>query len=145
MSLSLDYKPLGQECSEQCHTHQGEEDADGPSLGDVARKSRDGAPLRDSPMSILDSSWGPSTTEAGDTKIVAAGCTTPLILRKVDDGHQFIGGIWLIDSELEFQEDEDYEGRFELKLKNNPGFSRLMYGAGCEGKTGDDVEIYTLV
>ncbi|KAG4417224.1 hypothetical protein IFR04_009673 [Cadophora malorum] len=39
---------------------------------DVARKSRDGAPLRDSPMSILDSSWGPSTTEAGDTKIVAA-------------------------------------------------------------------------
>ncbi len=72
VSLSLDYKPLGQECSEQCHTHQGEEDADGPSLGDVARKSRDGAPLRDSPMSILDSSWGPSTTEAGDTKIVAA-------------------------------------------------------------------------
>jgi hypothetical protein len=64
------------------------------------------------------------------------------VLRKEGDLYLLVGGVWLIDSELEMLE-EDF-GRFKFNPKNNPGFSRYMYGAACEGKTLEDVQLFTV-
>jgi hypothetical protein len=53
-----------------------------------------------------------------------------------------VGGVWLIDSELEMREDNDRGSKF--LFKDNPGFSQYMYGAACKEKTLKDVEIFTL-
>ncbi len=86
-----------------------------------------------------------------DIIIVSPGCTTPLIMRPCGLEHGldrgvdvflFVGGAWLIDSELEFIKDE--EGNLEFKVDDNPGFSRLMSGAGCEVATSEDLVLYIL-
>ena len=76
----------------------------------------------ESVVTFRNTSWGPYHGEAGDIVIVAAGCAFPLVLRKVDDKHLFMGGCWLIDSEL----------RDLRNFSNDPGLLSLMFGKACE-------------
>jgi hypothetical protein len=93
-------------------------------------------------VNMMNTSWAPCHTQVGDIIIVAAGCNTPLVLRKENEKYLLVGGVWLIDSELETENKDDE--RTVICQEGNNGFSRLMYGAACEGKTLDDVELFTL-
>ena len=94
-------------------------------------------------LKMLNTSWAPWNADVGDIIIVIPECDTPLVLRLANEGmYQFIGGVWLVDSALIIGEDE--EGDPMIILKANPGFSRLMYGAACEGKTLEGVELFRL-
>ena len=73
--------------------------------------------------SYRSTSWGPLHCTVGDIIIVAAGSNVPLVVRKLENEYLFIGGCWLIDSAI-----QDL-----MNLKNDPGFSPLMFGAACEG------------
>lgn len=98
-----------------------------------------------SPVSILNTSWAPWNNEVSDIIVVTIGCEILVVLRESGDGtYTFIGGVWLIDSELEFQRDEDNNGSI-FSPTDNPSFSKLMYGAACEGKMLKDVEVFLVL
>ena len=78
----------------------------------------------------------------GDIIVVAVGFPVPLGLQKSNDMHLLVGGVWLIDSELEMREDNGRGSKF--LSKDNPEFSRFMYGAACKEKTLEHVKIFIL-
>ena len=97
----------------------------------TAGREHDKPPVReqgDSEFSFQNTNWGPCHCEVGDVIVVAAGCNVPLIVREnLEEGYLFVGGCWLIDGMI----------RDLTELKDDPGFSPLMFGSAC---VGDDVE-----
>jgi hypothetical protein len=98
-------------------------------------------PTDSSVISMLNTSWAPCHTQIGDIIIDTPGCDIPLVLRKDGDVYLFVGGVWLIDSEMIVPK---IGVVYKFEIKDNPGFSRFMYGAACAGKTLEDVQIFTL-
>jgi hypothetical protein len=67
---------------------------------------------------FLNTSWGPFWTVSGDIVIIARGSKVPLVLRRCEDYHFFVGGCLLIIGELrDFTDPKD------------PGFSSIMRGS----------------
>ncbi|KAH7418989.1 heterokaryon incompatibility protein-domain-containing protein [Cadophora sp. MPI-SDFR-AT-0126] len=81
-----------------------------------------------SPPSFKNTSWGPVVTEIGDIIIVSPGLKIPIVLRKIEDGYLWVGGCWLIDSEI-----RDLEN-----LGEDPAFSPIMFGIACAGLPEDN-------
>jgi hypothetical protein len=79
-----------------------------------------------------NTSWGPCKAERGDIIIVAAGSNIPLVLRKEEERFLFVGGCWLVKSQINL---------FTLlepgKSGKQEGFDEIMYGSIVEeiGKT----------
>jgi hypothetical protein len=71
-----------------------------------------------------NTSWGPCKAERGDIIIVAAGSNIPLVLRKEEEMFLFVGGCWLVKSQINLSA--------LLKLENSSkqeGFDEIMYGS----------------
>jgi hypothetical protein len=86
--------------------------------------------------SFTNSNWGPYHAKVGDVIVVAATGTLPLVLRPVDgDTYLFVGGCWLVDSDI-----QDI-----LELDHDPGFSPIMFGSWCGGKTLADVDMFRIL
>jgi hypothetical protein len=79
----------------------------------------------DPPMTMKNSSWGSYWAETGDIIIVSQACTIPLIIRKHGDAYLFVGGCWLVDSELR-------KGQRDAKATEDPGFSTIMRGSAWD-------------
>ena len=70
-------------------------------------------------ITFENTTWGPCKSQLGDIIIVAAGCKIPLVVRPCDNFYLFVGCCWLIDREvLDFR-----------KVKDDPGFSPIMFGS----------------
>jgi hypothetical protein len=80
-----------------------------------------------SPMDMYNSSWGPHWAERGDVIIVSLLCTIPWVLRRDGDAYLFVGGCWLIDSEL-----QGGVGSDQFDIKDDPGFSTIMHGSAWD-------------
>lgn len=87
-----------------------------------------------------NTSWGPSKCEKGDIIIVAGGCRLPLVLRRCESGQDkdndrylFVGGCWLIVSQLQdltqINQGKKEESTGEIIYPRDPGFSRIMFGS----------------
>jgi hypothetical protein len=76
-----------------------------------------------------NTSWGRCKSEIGDIIVVAAGCKIPLVLRKHCEKYLFVGGCWLIDSQIQDLTKAD-RGR-------DKALSPVMYGSVVKeiGKT----------
>lgn len=71
-----------------------------------------------------NTSWAPIHTMEGDIIIATPKCNIPLLLRPKDhDEYLFVGACWLIDSRI-----QDVSS---LRLREDPGFSRIMYDGVC--------------
>jgi len=81
-----------------------------------------------SPMDMYNSSWGPHWAERGDIIIISPLCTIPLVLRRDGDAYLFVGGCWLIDSELQ----GGGVGSDQFDIKDDPGFSTIMHGSAWD-------------
>lgn len=96
---------------------------------------------QDTPLAnttIISASWGPQQTKVGDIIIVVADLELPLVLRPLGDKYLFMGCCWLIDSELKMFRLVG-TGADECGVaENDPGFSRIMFGAAWEGIMADD-------
>jgi hypothetical protein len=66
----------------------------------------------------------------GDIVVVAAGCKVPLVLGGYGDKYLFVGGCWLVESQIDLTKLKRGSGKQE-------GFSKIMYGSVVEsiGKT----------
>jgi hypothetical protein len=75
--------------------------------------------------------------ELGGIIIVAKGSRTPLILRRFESHHLFVGGCWLIDKQL---------GENFHQAPVDPGFSNIMTGSVWDeiGKGRQEEEFYIL-
>jgi hypothetical protein len=89
-----------------------------------------------SSMDMYNSSWGPHWPEQGDVIIISPLCTIPLVLRRDGDAYLFVGGCWLIDSELQGGIELD-----PLNLENDPGFSTIMHGSAWDEAKVEDFRI----
>jgi hypothetical protein len=79
---------------------------------------------------VRHTSWGPCHAEIGDFIIVVTGLKTPIVVRPKEHGkYLFIGGCWLVDSEVKI-------GLFfgeEFWNEESSGFSSVMFGSACKG------------
>jgi hypothetical protein len=77
-----------------------------------------------------NTNWGPCKAEAGDIILVAAGSKIPLVLRKDGNRFLFVGGCFLVDSQIDVT-------KLKLNCGQLEGFSKIMYGSAVEaiGKT----------
>jgi hypothetical protein len=89
-----------------------------------------------SSMDIYNSSWGPHWAEQGDIIIISLLCIIPLVLRRDGDAYMFVGGCWLIDSELQGGNEEG-----PPNLENDPGFSTIMHGSAWDETKVEDFRI----
>jgi hypothetical protein len=87
-------------------------------------------------MDMYNSSWGPHWAKRGDIIIISPLCTIPLVLRRDGDAYLFVGGCWLIDSEL-----QGGVGSDEWDMKDDPGFSTIMHGSAWEETKGEEFRI----
>lgn len=93
-----------------------------PSLRDSIRQPEAWPTERGmSAVTFENTSWGPCKSKIGDIIVVAAGCKIPLVLRKHGDKYLFVGGCWLIDSQIK-DLTKAARGRDEA-------FSPVMYGS----------------
>jgi hypothetical protein len=86
-------------------------------------------PSWDQPDLVRCTSWGPCHAEIGDFIIVVAGLKMPIVVRPTGHGkYLFVGGCWLIDSEIKIQL------FFQMEHWNDEsGFSSIMFGSACKG------------
>ncbi|KAL5318951.1 hypothetical protein ACEPPN_014019 [Leptodophora sp. 'Broadleaf-Isolate-01'] len=88
-----------------------------------------------------NTSWGPCKAERGDIIVVAAGSNIPLVLRKEGEGFLFVGGCWLVKSQINLSALLEPE-----KSSKQEGFDEIMYGSIAKeiGKTCvvEEFELY---
>jgi hypothetical protein len=90
-------------------------------------------------MDVNNSSWGPHWAERGDVIIISPVCSVPSVLRRDGGAYLFVGGCWLIDSEL--QDIVDDETSLRDQIKNVPGFSTIMHGSAWDETKLEDFRI----
>ncbi|EPE24201.1 heterokaryon incompatibility protein [Glarea lozoyensis ATCC 20868] len=71
-----------------------------------------------------NTSWGPCKSEREDIIVVAAGSNIPLVLRKKDEMFLFVGGCWLVKSQINLTEMLEPQNTSQQK-----GFDEIMYGS----------------
>jgi hypothetical protein len=71
-----------------------------------------------------NTSWGPCKAEQGDIIMVAAGSNIPLVLRKEEERFLFVGGCWLVKSQINLSALLEPE-----KSSKQEGFDEIMYGS----------------
>lgn len=103
-----------------------------PSRDSLPRVAEEAASM----MNLTNSSWGPHWAERGDVIIISPMCTIPLVLRRDGDAHLFVGGCWLIDSEL-----QSGTGFNELDIAKDPAFSTIMHGSAWDETKVEDFRI----
>ena len=93
----------------------------------------------DRPDPVKDSSWGPVHTETGDSIIIVAGLSIPIVVRRVDrksesrseEKYLFVGTCWLVDSRVNPQ-------IFVTRdWTHGSGFSPIMFGSALRGLPSD--------
>jgi len=83
-----------------------------------------------STMTMSNSSWGPHWADKGDIIVVSNLCWAPLVLRRGHDSCLFVGGCWLVDSEV--QGSQSREMSDVEALSKDPGFSPIMHGSAWD-------------
>jgi hypothetical protein len=59
-----------------------------------------------------------------------------LVLRRDGDAYLFVGGCWLIDSELHGGVDSD-----QFDIEDDPGFSTIMHGSAWDETKVEDFRV----
>ena len=71
------------------------------------------------PPTFENTSWDPCMADNGGIIVVAAGCKIPLVLRRYEDKYLFVGGCWLIESQIDLTKLKRGSGKQERILQDH--------------------------